>query len=189
MNTSSNRPARLNRALLALLGVLLLAAGAFAVATHAGWLRLLDPAAPLVPGTGRPPAWVPYVVAAGAVLLGLLALRWLVAQAVRRPRTETWELRQERGVTRLDPGVVVEPLVEEIESIRGVHDASATLAGGRDAPELHLAVGAERDADLVAIRRRIEEDALPRLRQALDLDGLPAAVEFRLTGSRGPRAV
>ena len=43
-----NRPTRLNRALLALIGIVLLAAGGFALATHLGWLRVLDPAAPLV---------------------------------------------------------------------------------------------------------------------------------------------
>ncbi|SFW70882.1 hypothetical protein [Amycolatopsis australiensis] len=71
--TNLNRPARLNRTLLGLLGVSLLAAGGFALATHFRRLAVADPAAPLVPGTAAPPTWVWYVTAAVAVVLGLLA--------------------------------------------------------------------------------------------------------------------
>ena len=82
---SLNRPARLNRTLLAVAGLLLLAAGAFAITTAYGWLPLLDRDRPLVPGTQLPPTWVLFVVVVGAVVLGLLVLRWLGAQALRRP--------------------------------------------------------------------------------------------------------
>jgi hypothetical protein len=41
-----------------------LAAGGFTLATQFGWLRVLDPAAPLVPGTGVPPTWVIVITAA-----------------------------------------------------------------------------------------------------------------------------
>ncbi|MCR6483208.1 hypothetical protein M8542_10305 [Amycolatopsis sp. OK19-0408] len=67
--TSFNRPARLNRFLLGLFGLALLAAGAFAVATHFGLLRLVDPDAPLVPGTDLPPTWVRYAAAPTLVLV------------------------------------------------------------------------------------------------------------------------
>jgi hypothetical protein len=189
--SSPNRPARLNRAMLALSGVLLLAAGAFALANYFGFLRVRNPGAPLVPGTERPPTWVFYVVAAGAVLLGLLALRWLVAQATRRPKTSTWELHQrpDQGTTRLDADIATRPLIDEIEAIPGVDWASGSLSGHRQDAVLYLVVGAERGADLAEIRQRIERDAVPRLRQALDLDTLPSEVEFRLTNRTSARAV
>ncbi|SFA77046.1 hypothetical protein SAMN05216266_101326 [Amycolatopsis marina] len=188
--TSLNRPARLNRALLALIGALLLAGGVFVLFTHFGVLRVLDPADPLVPGTGAPPTWVYYVVAAGAVLLGLLALRWLLTQAARRPKTRTWELHQqpEQGSTRLDADVATGPLVAEIEAVSGVDWASASLSGERQDAVLYLVVGAERGANLGELRQRIEQDAVPRLRQALDLESLPSQVEFRLTNRAPARA-
>lgn len=189
--SSPNRPARLNRAMLALSGVLLLAVGAFTLATHSGYLRVLDPGAPLVPGTQRPPVWVFYVVTAGAVLLGLLALRWLVAQATRRPKTSIWELHQRpgQGTTRLDADVATRPLLDEIEAIPGVDRAHGSLSGHRQDAVLYLVVGVERGADLGEIRQRIGRDAVPRLRQALDLDTLPSEVEFRLTARTSARAV
>ncbi|WP_116050166.1 alkaline shock response membrane anchor protein AmaP [Amycolatopsis palatopharyngis] len=188
--SSPNRPARLNRYLLALIGLLLLAAGGFALAVHFGVIHILDPADPLVPGTEAPPTWVYYVVAAGAVLLGLLALRWLVAQAVRRPKTRTWELHQrpEQGTTRLDADVATEPLIEEIEAVAGVAWATASLSGERRDAVLYLVVGTQRGADLGELRQRIEQDAVPRLRQALDLESLPSEVEFRLTNRTPARA-
>ncbi|SEF24570.1 hypothetical protein SAMN05421837_102771 [Amycolatopsis pretoriensis] len=57
------------------------------MATHFGRLRVVDPASALVPGTAGPPTWVLYAAAAVAVLLGLPALRWILAQLARRPPT------------------------------------------------------------------------------------------------------
>ncbi|WP_158879419.1 alkaline shock response membrane anchor protein AmaP [Amycolatopsis anabasis] len=186
--TNANRPARLNRSLLALTGIVLLAGGGFALATHFGALRVLDPAASLLPG-GMLPAWAYYAAAAVAVLLGLLCLRWLAAQAFRRPKSGTWRLEREPalGSTRLDAAIAVKPLVGEVEDYPGVHAVTATLAGERDRPELHLVVGAERGAALGELRGRIAGEAVPRLRRALDLDALPAVVEFRLTRKSGAR--
>lgn len=189
--SSPNRLARLNRTMLALAGVLLMTTGAFALGTHFGILRVLDSGAPLVPGTERPPTWVFYAAAAAAVLFGLLALRWLVAQATRRLKTSTWELHQrpEQGITRLDADVATRPLIDEIEVIPGVDWASGSLSGHRQDAVLYLVVGAERGADLAEIRQRIERDAVPRLRHVLDLDTLPSEVEFRLTNRTSARTV
>ncbi|MGW4057608.1 alkaline shock response membrane anchor protein AmaP [Amycolatopsis sp. NPDC004747] len=187
--SSLNRPARLNRTLLTLIGLLLLAAGGFAVATHFGKLRLLAADTPLVPGTARPPGWVWYVVAASAVIAGLLLLRWLAAQLARTPKTHTWRFGTEpdRGTTELAPGTAVEPFLAEVRTYPGVHAAHATLTGSRDAPALVLVLGAEQDGELSTIRNRLDTHGLPRLRQALDLDTLPVTIEFRFTTSTGPR--
>jgi hypothetical protein len=184
-----NRPGRLNRTLLALTGLVVAVGGGFAVATHFGWLRVLDPATPLIPALGSSPTWAFYVAAAAAVIVGLLALRWLAAQAVRRPKTGVWRFEDAEGATRLDASTAIQPLTEEIGVYRGVHAATATLAGTQDDPALYLAITAEESADLGEIRRQVDEHALPRLRQALDLDPLPALIEFRFTEKTGARAV
>ena len=187
--TALNRPARLNRTGLAVIGVVLSAGGCFAVATYLGMLTIVDPHSALVPGTEAPPTWVLYVVAAVAVIMGTLTVRWLLAQLVRTPKTHTWRLEQDadRGSTELVSSTATAPLVGELTSYPGVRAVHATLAGTREAPVLALVINLERDGDLTAVRDRIETDGIPRLRQALDLDTLPATVEFRVTTKTGAR--
>lgn len=189
--TSLNRPARLNRTLLAFFGLVLIAAGAFTLLTHFGRLTVLRRESALVAGTGQPPAWTLYVAAAVAVVLGLLVLRWLIAQLTRKPKTHTWRFETDpaAGRTELAAGTAIEPFVTEVSNYPGVHAAHATLAGTRDTPAVALVISAEQDGDVTEIRRRVDTDGLPRLRQALDLDTLPVTVEFRFTAKTGARAL
>ncbi len=189
--TSLNRPSRLNRTVLALFGLVLIAAGAFTLLTHFGTLTVLRPESALVPGTGQPPTWTLYVTAAVAVVLGLLVLRWLVAQLTRKPKTHTWRFENDPafGRTELAASTAIEPFATEMTTYPGVHAAHATLAGTRDAPAVALVINAEQDGDITEIRRRIDTDGLPRLRQALDLDTLPVTIEFRFSAKTGARAL
>ncbi|WP_410586223.1 alkaline shock response membrane anchor protein AmaP [Amycolatopsis sp. lyj-23] len=185
--TDLNRPARLNRTVLALLGLLLLAAGGFALATHFGRLHVLDPAATLVPGTAAPPTWGWYAATAAAVLLGLPALRWILAQLTRRPSARTWRFDTEpdRGRTELAAGTAVVPFTEELRAHPGVHQARATLAGSREAPALALVITLNHDADPQEFQEHLAAEPLPRLQQALDLEALPVSVEFRFASASG----
>ncbi|MFC3453750.1 alkaline shock response membrane anchor protein AmaP [Amycolatopsis speibonae] len=185
--TDLNRPARLNRTLLVLTGLVLLAGGVFAVATHFGRIPLIEPGSALVPGTALPPGWAWYAVAGGAVVVGLLTLRWLIAQPARKPKSRTWRFEQDTGRTALAASTAVEPFVAEVAAYPGVHAAHATLGGPQDAPILAVVLSAEQDGDLAAIRERVTEEGLPRLRQALDLDELPTTIEFRFSTKTGPR--
>ncbi len=99
-----NRPARLNRALLFVAGVVLLAAGAFELAS-------------------RPRPWVAYVAVTVSIVIGLAALRWLAAQVLRRPRTQVWRLPvgPGRGVTTMHADAAAAPLVAEV----GTYEESA----------------------------------------------------------------
>ncbi len=186
---SPNRPARLNRTLLLITAIVLLAAAAFTFLTAFGVLAVLGRDEPLTPATLSPPSWVGVVTVVVAVVVGLLALRWLFAQTQRRARTGTWRLEDEptTGSTRIEAGSAAEPLVDEVEAFPGVHRVSARLAGTRARPMLHLAVGTEDAADITELRRRIDTDAVPRLRQALDLDVLPTQLLIRLDDARSAR--
>jgi hypothetical protein len=188
---SPNRPARLNRTLLALTALVLLGAAAFALLTGFGVLTLLPSARPLTPAGVSLPAWVAYVTVVVAVVVGLLALRWLAAQAQRRPRTGTWRLEADpaRGTTTLDARDAVDPLVSEIETYPGVHRASAWLSGTPLQPTLYLSVGTEDAADVTALRGRIDTEAVPHLCQALDLEHLPTELLIRLDDARSARLV
>ncbi len=185
----TSRPAGLNRALLALVGAVLLAAGVFAVSAHAGALPAPEPGSAIVPGTANPPTWALYVIAAIAVVLGVSLVRWLLAQLVRRPKTHLWhwESASEPGRTELAASTAAQPFVDEVRTYPGVHAAHATLAGPHGAPAMALVVTAEHDGDLTTIRHRLGTEGLPRLRQALDLDVLPVTVEFRFSAKNGPR--
>lgn len=178
--TFANRPARLNRILLALLGVALLAAGAFALAAYSGWLGWVDTGTPLVPGTAAPPDWVLWLVIAGATVLGLLCLRWLVTQLFRMPRPVSWRMEADgsAGRTVLSSRTAADAVAADIESYGDVRAADAWLAGPRATPELHLVVTAEPGADIPELRSRIHDEAVVRLRRALDIGELPVRLEL-----------
>lgn len=184
--TTPNRPARLNRTLLALLGLALLLAGAFGLAFGLGLLSNLlpglDPNVALLPAQLTAPTWVAYVAIAVAVVIGLLCLRWLLAQALRRPKTGTWRLPADsgRGTTQLDTDHAADAVAADITGYPGVAKATATLTGPRAQPALHLVVHTKTGTDIGPLRERIATHALPRLRHALQLDTLPADLLLRL---------
>ncbi len=187
--SSLNRPVRLNRAVLSIVGLVLLVAGALAVTTQTGVFAPVNRDATLVPGTALPPTWVLYVVAAVAIVVGLLAFRWLVAQLVHAPKTQTWQLEDDivEGRTDLAASTAVTPFTDELATCPGVHSAHATLAGDHRAPTLALVAIVEQDGDLDRIREHLDTHALPRLRQALDLDVLPVTIEFRFSTKASAR--
>ena len=184
-----NRPARLNRSLLAVLGIVLLAAGGFALVVHFGWWRVLDRNTPLVPGTAVPGTLVLYVTAAVAVILGLLCLRWLAAQLLVKPRTRVLRFEHDidTGRTELAASAAIAPFLAEVQAYPGVHAARGTLHGTRADARLSLVITADQDGDLGEIRRALHENGLPRLRHALDLELLPVGVEFRVATPSGQR--
>ena len=184
MRGSANRPARLNRVLLGVIGLLVILAGAYAIAAYAGELSWVDRDAQLVPGTAEPSPWVFVAVAAGAVIVALAVLRWLAAQFARMPGRVRWHIGTvgDSGETLLDSNVAVAPVVADIESYAEVRSAQARLSGHARTPELHLVVTAEPDADLTVLRRRILTEAVSRLCQALQVDAVPVSLELRLVG-------
>lgn len=194
---SPNRPARLNRTLLILLGLLLLLAGGFGLAFGTGLLGGLlpglDPSAPLLPDQISPPTWAAYATIVVAVIVGLLCLRWLLAQTQRRPKTGTWTLGDRgdsspTGVTTLDSDHAADALAADIEGYEHVSKAAAALVGDHRHPVVHLEVTAETTADLAVLRDRITSHALVRLRAALDSDGADVDMILRLTSPDSGRA-
>lgn len=181
-----NRPAAANRTLLGLAGLALCAAGGYALAAHYDRLTWVDADAPLVPGPAAPPTWVFLAVIAGAALLGLLCLRWLLAQPFRMPKSVGWQVGGDdrTGRTVLRSGTAAAPVAADIEGYPGVRNAEAWLSGGPDAPQLHLLVTAAPAADVAELRRRILGHAVTRLRAALEVEIIPVTLELRFADER-----
>jgi hypothetical protein len=181
-----NRPARLNRFLIGLVGLVVLVGGLFVLGTGLGVLHWLPAGGAVLPTGTRLLSWVPWVAAVAAIIVGLLCVRWLAAQAVRRPKTRTWSLEDDpgQGVTRMAADTATDPFVADVRDCDGVTGASAWLVGSRTHPVLHVTVATGADTDLGQLRRQIVEHAVARLRQALELDDLPVMMQFRFGGSR-----
>ncbi|GAA3872964.1 hypothetical protein GCM10022243_42630 [Saccharothrix violaceirubra] len=177
----------LNRAVLAVTGVLLLAAGGFGLAVRFAVLDVLVPDAPLVPGVAPPPSWVWWAIAVGGTGFGLLAGCLLTAQVCGGPKSRTWRFDADAGRTELAASTALAPLLAETGAYPGVHAVRGTLAGTRDTPRVTLVISTGRDGEPGVIRHALVTGGLPRLRRALDVDELPAAVEFRLTDEPGAR--
>ena len=188
-----NQPARLNRAVLAVLGVLTLAAGLFVLLVGTGMLRALVPVppdAPLIPANRTLQSWVPWAVVPAAIIVAVLALRWLIAQTIRRPGSSDWQLAPDtrHGSTHIDSDAAAEPLREEIAEYPGVLSATAHLTGPKQYPQLHLRVTTDDRADITELCRQIDTEAIPRLTRALDLPALSADLLLRLGTTSGVRA-
>lgn len=189
-----NRPARLNRTLLAVTGLVLVALSAFPLLLAFGPLARVLPMfsaqAPLIwPGTPMP-FWLPYLTIVVTLLVGTGCLRWLLAQTRQAPPSRTWRLVAEagRGVTHLDTSHAASAIAEDVQAYRGVAKATATLTGPRAQPRLRLTVDTETATAINPLRQRITDHALPRLRQALELDQLPTELLLRLDTAQAGRA-
>ncbi|WP_040791660.1 hypothetical protein [Nocardia paucivorans] len=189
--TRNDRPARLNRTLLAVFGVVLLVVGGLVVAAHFDRLPWVDAGSTLVPGTAAPPNWVLWTVVAGVVVLGLLCLRWLLAQMFRMPKPRWWRMETEgsAGRTTLSSATAAAPVAADIAALSAVRAAAAWLSGPLTAPELDLRVTVAADADIGALRHRILDEAVPRLRRALEVDEIAVRLELRIVDADRRRRV
>jgi hypothetical protein len=179
--------------MIAAMALALLAAGAYGLARSFGAFgrraasdRILAGSWPRFVGDNS--GWFWPVMAAASLLLALfVVLPWLRAQLVpARPGMVNLTRPSGRGVTELRSAGAARALAGDVETYRGVQGASARLLGDPSAPEVDLRVDVADDCDLPALRRRIEEHAVARLRQALELgDDMAVTVEFRLREPAG----
>jgi hypothetical protein len=174
-----SRADRLNRVLLSVLGVTLLALGTTGLLLGSGVLGerferrrvLSDDVVGFVEDNA---AWVWPVAAAGALLLALPALRWLLQQ-LRTDRIPAVDLTEDRkhGETAIATGALTDALVDAVEQSAGVDDASARFVRehGRDLLLVHVRL-ADR-TDLAAARRALADGPLADLRRLLGETATP----------------
>lgn len=177
-----------NRAVLTLVGLLLLTGGTLGLVRGLGGFGAGRATASTVPTQLRSFAsdtpWFWWVVAVGCLVVALLGLRWLVAQ-LRTDGVSRLDLTTDErdGVTTVHAGAVTDAVEDEARGIRGVADASAHLRGERG-HRLHLAVDLTDYADVALIRTQVEGTLVTRVRQAVDDPDLPVEIELRLGAAR-----
>lgn len=170
-----------NRTVEALLGLVCLATGALGLAVSFGAIG--DSEGPVLPQEMRDFAklqpWFWWAAAAGCLLLSLLGLLWLLAQ-LRTDRVSRMDLTTDgrEGLTTVHTRALADAVEAEVESVRGVAGASASVIdrGGR---RLTVTVDLDEYADIPAIRRTLEERVVGHARQAIDDPDLPVDIELR----------
>jgi F0F1-type ATP synthase membrane subunit c/vacuolar-type H+-ATPase subunit K len=175
---------RVNRVLLTLLGLLLLAAGLAGLAVGLGMLgpdraqrRVIDAG---VTGAAAS-SWFRGGLALAAALVAVLALVWLLSQLrTDRVRDLDLEADRSRGRTLLHTRAVSDAVTDEVETYRGVSRAHAHMHGDAASPKLVLRAVLDGRVAARDIADRVVSDAVPHTRQALDAPDLPVRVEMRL---------
>ena len=179
---------RANRTVLALIGLILLAAGAAGTAAGAGLFGDTVKTRKVIDQDYRDWVtdhdWFWLAVAAGSILIALLALRWLLAQA-STTRISQLDVESDRttGRTVLSGSAVTDAVTGEIKGYRGISGATAHLLGTRGAPTLLIHAALDGRGDPAEIRRRIQTDAVTHARQTLDKPDLPVRLELRLAST------
>ncbi len=181
-------PDRLNRLLLVLVSLVVLAAATYGLARgydafgadQADEPLLVEPVRDWV-GRNENVFWP--LVFAVSVVLTYLSLRWLLAQ-FSSPRLAEIDLTRDssNGSTRLRAAGAAQALAEDIESYREVSSATARMVSDGERPEVDVKVEVHDDADLPALRDKIEEQALPRFSKALEVPAVTANVLVHLVG-------
>lgn len=184
---------RLDRFLILLFGLLLTAAGVLALLLGLGVFGAQIRDKPTLDNVisdyvGRNGQWLWPVIALVGLLLGMLALRWLIAQltptAVRNLQLEPTGTT---GHTELTGSAITSAVSDEIASYRGVTGSSARLTGDDTDPQLVLRVQLDRRADIAAVRDRITSSAVAHARQVLDAPQLPVQLDLVVTDKPAAR--
>lgn len=177
------RTARGNRLGIAVLGILLLVGGLALLAANRGSYGNTAGQDPLYPVRARTfvhdnHGWLWPAVAAVAIVLGLLFLRWLLVQprrdSLRRVRVDSDNHTDGgAGRTTMPATALTDAIEDDLTDVRGVRRATAALSGSSDRPQLWLSVTTDANANLGRIRQHLAQTTIPDAQRALELPELP----------------
>ncbi|MBV9092656.1 MAG: hypothetical protein JO132_02065 [Streptosporangiaceae bacterium] len=176
---------RTNRVMLALAGLILLAAGGAGMAASVGAFGAAFSRRTLLANQaghyiGHHSSWLWYAVAGACLLIALACLRWILAllASTDRPGNITIPGDTNQGTTVLQPAALTDALTREIGAYRGIDAAKGRVIGDSRNPGIVLIVNPEPSADLHALHRRIEAEAIAHARQALGKPSLPIQLDL-----------
>jgi hypothetical protein len=176
---------RTNRTLLALFGLLLLAAGGAAMAASTGVFGSSFARQTLLGNSvgsyfSNHGDWLWPAIAVGCLLIGLACLRWMLTLLASTDRAGDIVIgtSTDEGTTILQPAALVDALASEVSAYHGVDSARGRVIGdGRD-PEVVLTVVTAQAADLQALHHRIEAEAFAHARNAVGNPSMPIQLDL-----------
>ncbi len=176
-----------NRLGLLIMGLLLMLLGGYTLArgAHALPQSVAPGGEPLIndpvrAAFARYDPWLWWVIAAGAIILALFGLRWLLVQG-RRDRMSDLRLESGAGgVTDISTATVAKAVANEVGAHPSIFSASASMVGTREHPGVRLRVVADENAPMSVIREQLGGHAIPHMRQALELENVPAVARVSL---------
>jgi hypothetical protein len=194
------RSGLLNRAWLAVTGLVVLLAGIVAALIAFGLLARIITAAGIgleVPSSAskvlgssvgefldQPVA----VVAVGVVgvILGALGLAWLLAQIPRANAAKPFRLQDDavRGLTVCTADVLTAAVEADAESLPGVTNASAVLRGTARRPELTIRISVNDRTDIKQLLHTLQAETAAHLASAMETPLKHLAVQVNVTSSR-----
>ncbi|WP_326696825.1 alkaline shock response membrane anchor protein AmaP [Streptomyces sp. NBC_01754] len=189
---------RVNRVLLGLAGLILLAVGGGVLVTGLGvsvpsWWPF-DGKGDVLLGKGDRDRWRdegwwwPTVIAVLAVL-ALLGLWWLLSQ-LSRARLSEMLIDSGDGEGAVLRGKALEgALGDETAALDGVADSKVRLAGRRTAPKARIRLRMEPHGAPARVVRELSDQALAHARDSAGLDELPAEVRLKAVKHRAERVI
>ncbi|MFI0419390.1 alkaline shock response membrane anchor protein AmaP [Spongiactinospora sp. 9N601] len=184
------KTARGNRLGLMLCGLALLLPGLYALARGLGLFGAGARDQPVIgPGlTGFFAAnpWLWWVLAVVSVVLAALGLRWLFAQARKDVLSGLRLAQGPTGKTDVEAGGVSKALETDVSDHPAILRAKADLTGTRKQPGVRLAIVADERSPMEEVRRHLGGKAIPRMRDALEVENLPAVVRLKLEEPSSP---
>lgn len=181
---------RTNRGGLTLLGVICLAAGLLGALAGFGAFgdrvrrqHVVDNAVGRYFSTNG--NWLWPVIGLAALIIALLALRWLWTLLFSTDRAGTFRFPgdRSRGRTTIAPSALTDAVAAEVSGYRGVADARARMIGDSAMPRLVITSALDPDADFPAVRRRIETEAAAHARTAMGDPDLPVQLDLTVARS------
>ncbi|MFN7151669.1 MAG: alkaline shock response membrane anchor protein AmaP [Microthrixaceae bacterium] len=187
----SSRANVINRVVLTVLGLLLIATGGLGLALSAGAFGAWRTTSPVLSQEvstfpdGRP--WVWWAVAGVLLLIAVLALLWLLTQ-LTTDRTTRLDLttNAKDGYTTLHTSALTHAVEDEARGITGVTGVSANVRA-RHGEHAFLRVELADSADLGEVRGRLEDEVVAHLREGVDNPLFPVSIELRPAASKIPR--
>ncbi|MFR9807247.1 alkaline shock response membrane anchor protein AmaP [Pseudonocardia sp. RS010] len=188
------RSVRGDRTLLALTGLVLLAAGTLAALLGYGVFGAGRAARPLLDPLivdalrTQQQLWRWVAIASGVVLL-VLGL-WWAARSLRPERRPDLLLETGPDATlRITAGALAEAVADRAAALPGVGRARARMVGSPGSPALRLIVWVTDEADVAEVCRRVETEVVAEARDSLGLAHLAVAVRLELDSVTHPPRV
>lgn len=181
----------LNRGWLGVLGGIALLAGLYAVLAMRGLLPGPEQGSKVNADQVRTISDLTEVIVgvlALGVVVGLLAIVWLIAQIPRTNDAGPLRFQDDaaRGLSLCDPDVVTRAVEDDITSLASVLSADAVMRGTAAAPELILRVGVDDRADIQALMQGLRSCVIGNFATAMGTS--PSRLGLRIDVEKGKRS-